>query len=237
MRRLNALAAAILGGALIGFLVGTGPMPRPPPPTPAPVRLASGGARAGVTYASLRQRRAGPQAAVTSDLTRLRAFPAVDEPVERSEAMLQDTRRRRAEGRAYDGAPPGVPHDLDEQSSGACLACHAEGLLLEDRLAPRIPHEAVRSCTQCHLPAGERPGTPALLVSNTFLGARSQGGGGRAWPGAPPTVPHGTALRDDCASCHGVTGWPGLRSTHPERFQCTQCHVQAGGAEPWAAAP
>jgi len=38
-------------------------------------------------------------------------------------------------------------------------------------------------------------------------------------------------MRQDCTSCHGVTGLPGLRTPHPERFNCQQCHAQRAGRE------
>jgi nitrate reductase (cytochrome), electron transfer subunit len=49
--------------------------------------------------------------------------------------------------------------------------------------------------------------------------------GERAGPGAPPTVPHATTMRERCSSCHGVAGALGMRSTHPWRESCTQCHA------------
>jgi cytochrome c-type protein NapB len=32
-------------------------------------------------------------------------------------------------------------------------------------------------------------------------------------------------MRDDCMSCHGPQGLFGLRTPHPDRQSCLQCHV------------
>ena len=222
---------------VVGCGGGPGPMPRPAPPRPdRPAAVVpKEDIVPGQSYAALRLRRHGPSSRVTSDLARLRrGFPAVSDPVERDPATRGASLARRAESRAYDGAPPTIPHAVDQTSAGACLACHGEGLLVDGHLAPRISHEPFASCTQCHVGASGPPGSVATAVDNGFEGLGSPGTGGRAWPGAPPTIPHGTWLRDDCASCHGVTGWPGLRTTHPDRHQCVQCHAPSGGAPPWA---
>jgi nitrate reductase (cytochrome), electron transfer subunit len=47
----------------------------------------------------------------------------------------------------------------------------------------------------------------------------------RAFDGAPPTIPHSTLMRTDCLSCHGPQGLYGLRTPHPERQSCLQCHA------------
>lgn len=39
------------------------------------------------------------------------------------------------------------------------------------------------------------------------------------------TIPHGTQLRSDCLSCHGPPGLVGLRTPHPDRQACVQCHA------------
>lgn len=69
------------------------------------------------------------------------------------------------------------------------------------------------------------PTPPPPLSSNSFVGEQPVFPGARAWPGAPPTIPHTTFMRINCASCHGVAGALGMRSTHPFRDSCTQCHA------------
>jgi nitrate reductase cytochrome c-type subunit len=49
--------------------------------------------------------------------------------------------------RAYQGAPPVIPHDT-EVRKGACLTCHETGLAD----APIVPHPTRSySCLQCHI--------------------------------------------------------------------------------------
>lgn len=143
--------------------------------------------------------------------------------------------RERAARRAYDGAPPVVPHPIAQDSAAACLACHGAGLVVKDKIASKISHAAYTSCTQCHVPAvGSRipTGETALrepLAENQFVGLNAPLKGSRAWPQAPPTIPHSTLMRSDCNSCHGPQGLFGLRTPHPNRQACVQCH--APGAE------
>ncbi|MCF7763898.1 MAG: nitrate reductase cytochrome c-type subunit [Verrucomicrobia bacterium] len=137
----------------------------------------------------------------------------------------------RAARRAFDGAPPVVPHPIAQDSSAACLACHGPGLAVKDRIASRISHARYSSCTQCHVPSGGTglpASEPALLepvAANQFAGVTPPMKGTRAWPLAPPTIPHSTLMRGDCLSCHGPGGLSGLRTPHPDRQSCVQCHV------------
>lgn len=156
--------------------------------------------------------------------------PASDE--ERRKAV-----QRRASRRAFDGAPPVVPHPVDATSSANCRVCHAEGLRVRDVVAPRMSHPEMGNCTQCHVPSdggvpNAAPEWALGLAGNEFVGRASVGRGSRAWPGAPPTIPHATWMREQCSSCHGATGLPGLQTSHPERVLCTQCHVPDGGFAP-----
>lgn len=199
-----------------------------------------GGVPVAVSYARQDWLREGSNAQWHNDLSKLVQPPAPAGPPpvatleERAAAVSQ-----RMERRAYDGAPPVVPHPVTQESSASCLACHGPGLAVKDRLASRISHEHFSSCTQCHVPVGGT-GLPAveqgLLVSfgtgNNFRGVSATGRSTRAWPGAPPTVPHPLLMRSDCLSCHGPVGLSGLRTSHPERQQCVQCHVQSPPTTP-----
>ncbi len=160
------------------------------------------------------------------------AVPNNTQPVsmEVKRAALQ----ARASRRAYDGAPPTVPHPIMQDSSAACLACHAQGLQVKDRFASKISHATFGgSCTQCHVsargafPAADAAALTTALSDNSFQGTEAPPNGPRAWPGAPPVVPHRTLMRSDCMSCHGPKGLFALRTPHPERQSCTQCHVPA----------
>ena len=133
----------------------------------------------------------------------------------------------RALGRAYDGAPPTIPHDA---AIGACVTCHdADGTAIDGiGVAPASPHGemaagAMRRCRQCHVPAMTR----TLLVASRFTGlAQGPWRGSRATPGAPPTIPHPLQLRGECLTCHAGPGARAeIRTSHPERTRCRQCHV------------
>ena len=134
----------------------------------------------------------------------------------------------RALGRAYDGAPPTIPHDA---ATGSCVTCHdADGSAIAGvGVAPASPHGeagaagAMRRCRQCHAPVA----TAAVFVTSRFTGlVQGPWRGSRATPGAPPTIPHTLQLRGECLSCHaGVGARPEIRTTHPERARCRQCHV------------
>jgi cytochrome c-type protein NapB len=137
----------------------------------------------------------------------------------------------RAARRAYEGAPPVVPHPIDQSSSASCLACHEQGAKVKDRFAPKISHAPYSNCTQCHVPSA---GTGLLvaaeplqqpLAENAFAGIPAPGRGMRAFVGAPPTIPHPTLMRGDCTSCHGPAGQFGLRTSHQSRQSCIQCHA------------
>lgn len=144
----------------------------------------------------------------------------------------------RADRRAYDGAPPVVPHPITQDSSASCLACHGEGLQVKDRFASKMSHPSFGgSCTQCHVSsqgpfsAADAESLAAALTDNSFEGVESPAKVPRAWPGAPPVVPHRTFMRSDCMSCHGPKGLFALRTPHPERQSCSQCHVSVATSD------
>lgn len=133
----------------------------------------------------------------------------------------------RAERRAYDGAPPTVPHP---DPGAACGACHdADGQSIGDRFAPASPHAATRQaggtvrCRQCHAFVT----TDDEFVANRFVGLpQNLRPGTRATSGAPPVIPHRLLMRENCVACHaGPAGRPEIRTSHPERWRCRQCHV------------
>jgi cytochrome c-type protein NapB len=129
---------------------------------------------------------------------------------------------QRAARRAFDGAPPIIPHPIMQHGTDACLVCHEHGARIGNLVATKMSHPLLGNCTQCHIEGG---GSDAALDS-LFAGLAPQRGE-RAFAGAPPQVPHPTAMRSDCLSCHGPTGLAALRCTHPERQNCFQCHVRS----------
>jgi nitrate reductase (cytochrome), electron transfer subunit len=185
-----------------------------------------------VNYAQVDRAKVGPNAGFASHLATL-VKPGAVVPTRANvteEQRLEAIAQRRSR-RAYDGAPPVVPHPIPQDSTAACLACHGNGMAIKDRVASKISHAHFGSCTQCHVPAqtGPRitddPNLLAALTDNVFSGAVAPSHGERAWAGAPPTIPHSTLLRSDCQSCHGPTGLYGLRTPHPDRQNCVQCHA------------
>jgi len=134
----------------------------------------------------------------------------------------------RAERRAYDGAPPVIPH---RPFGAACVACHTgRGMNVPDvGFAPPLPHAKTAGmslssrCTQCHVFRN----TDDLFVKNTFTGLRQDLRHGRRLNAlAPPVLPHPVFMRENCLACHsGPAAREEIRTDHPERVRCLQCHV------------
>jgi len=139
---------------------------------------------------------------------------------------------RRAQLRAFEGAPPVIPHSIQDLNVQSCRACHAEGLRAGDKISRMVSHTYLPSCTQCHVEATGFLLDANAIPPNEFRGLRSQGmGGTRAWAGAPPVVPHTFFMRTNCVSCHGEFGYDGWRPDHLSRSNCAQCHVPAAEFE------
>lgn len=151
-------------------------------------------------------------------------------PKQANQSAIPASLQARGKRRAYAGAPPTIPHAVNQQSAKNCLSCHQNGFKLGERVAPVMSHDYMSECTQCHVvsqspsPAPEM-GAHLIPLANRFEPLKEPVGGLRAYPGAPPVIPHSTHMRTNCLSCHGALGKPGLRSTHPERSSCTQCHT------------
>ncbi len=180
----------------------------------------------------------GKNQAWHTTLASFRPAPESETPPAMDEGERNALLAERGNRRAFDGAPPTIPHAIAQDSSASCIACHGEGLLVREKSASRISHATFANCTQCHVPtAAPFIGEPAApLASNSFQGALPQKGT-RAWQGAPPTVPHATLMRSDCMSCHGNRGSNPLRTPHLERQSCTQCHVPAAERDQRAFVP
>jgi hypothetical protein len=149
-------------------------------------------------------------------------------PVPDREGAVKSTASVRAERRAYDGAPPTVPH---QDFGAACSACHdRRGRSVPGvGFAPASPHDdtskagATTRCRQCHVFIT----TDELFVVSEFVGIpQDLVAGDRATAGAPPRIPHRILMREDCAACHdGPAAREEIRTSHPERVRCRQCHV------------
>jgi len=132
----------------------------------------------------------------------------------------------RASRRAFEGAPPVVPHPIDPLGTSSCLACHADGRSIARGVtAPKMSHGHLVNCTQCHVEQRSADLGRDDGLGNHFHGHRGFGRGSRAWPGAPPAIPHTILMRESCLSCHGPGGHEPLRTSHPFRTNCLQCHA------------
>jgi cytochrome c-type protein NapB len=149
-------------------------------------------------------------------------------PVPGGDGAVKSAASFRADRRAYDGAPPTIPH----ASFGmTCSACHNPlgQSVAGVGFAPASPHDGTdvtgrtQRCTQCHVFAT----TDDVFVASEFAGLpQDLKAGGRATPGAPPTIPHRILMRENCLACHDGPGIrEEIRTSHPERRRCRQCHV------------
>jgi cytochrome c-type protein NapB len=140
--------------------------------------------------------------------------------IEKENIVAED---QRSTLRAFYTAPPVIPHEVKSQDSKDCLRCHQGVTKLDDgRVSPATPHPQFSRCLQCHA-----PGVPGGKdVGNAWHGLKEPKRGDRWVTLSPPTIPHRIFLRENCLSCHGPDN-PDmrLRSSHPERTSCLQCHV------------
>lgn len=129
--------------------------------------------------------------------------------------------------RAYPGAPPVIPHALlDKRGIGGkgCNGCHMKGGYVPTFSAytPVTPHPDWHNCLSCHVPATEK----SNFRNNDFVPATRPALPEAALPGGPPQVPHSLDNRTNCAACHGgPAAVKEIRTNHPERQNCRQCHV------------
>ena len=149
-------------------------------------------------------------------------------PVPDREGAVKTVAVERAERRAYDGAPPVIPH---ENFDIVCGECHdAEGMAVEDvGFAPPSPHgktaglSDISRCRQCHV--FQKVSEP--WKGNSFAGlSQDLRRGERLNPLAPPVIPHKVFMRENCLACHsGPAAREAIRTSHPERARCRQCHL------------
>lgn len=239
-RALALVAAAVIAVALIGFLTGTESEEyralEPPTRSRAPI---SGEIPAARTHAELERAPWGDDV-VHSGWSEAWEAAAPAAPAEDGDGTedgngtgsFSDALAERAALRAFAGAPPTIPHPVRANGAAECLACHGDGFALGERRASRIAHERYASCTQCHVTEASftiLPANAAARTGNRFAGLDSPGHGATAYEDAPPAVPHRTFMREDCGACHGPGGRAGLRTPHPERRSCLQCHPASAG--------
>ena len=217
MRGWTIISAIIMGLTLAGFLFALRQ-----PPQQLEVRVAAaatGNAPAAPRYSEMPTSPRRYNANFKLDLANLEAADR-EAPKEPELAQRGGAVDSRAENRWFDGAPPVVPHQILQRDDATCLSCHGKQIKVGTAVARPMSHGHLTMCTQCHVE--ERAGD--LFVPTGFAGRLSPKLGERAFPEAPPTMPHPIFMRRNCNSCHGKNGRIGLRTTHPERQSCLQCH-------------
>ncbi len=135
----------------------------------------------------------------------------------------------RATLRAYDGAPPVIPHRV--VGGAACRSCHDQKgrTIAGFGVAPPSPHEktsgmAAARCEQCHVAAEVQDEFVASQFQTRWWSGTRKGS--RLYPAAPPVAPHRLFMHEDCGACHaGPAAPPEIRTTHPDRGRCLQCHA------------
>lgn len=145
------------------------------------------------------------------------------------EGATKTAAKLRAERRLYDGAPPVIAHG---PMGADCTGCHTlEGMAVEGLgFAPPAPHEktlglsAMSRCEQCHVFRK----TDEVFVESEFTGLEQNLRHGRKLNQlAPPVMPHKSFMRENCIACHsGPAAREEIRTPHPERARCRQCHVE-----------
>jgi nitrate reductase (cytochrome), electron transfer subunit len=150
------------------------------------------------------------------------------EPNARRTLAVYDARR------AEPGAPPVIPHRVDEAQGDAkaCLTCHADGGWAPrfGAYTPVVPHPELEGCRECHLPEGAQGVSRPTAQSGPAAPRMRRA----ALPGSPPPIPHSLEMRENCLACHAGPGAVAeIRTSHPTRVSCRQCH--ALGAEEVAA--
>lgn len=228
-RAVHLLFAAVIALSFVGFFVGirqgtTAPVHSPRalvPPEAHPDAVPA------MPYEAFDRRRYGPNRQWRSVLTDLDQRKAPPPEVRWQVPGMRESFLKQREGRrAFDGAPPTVPHPVERMTVAECLACHAEARYIGGRVyAPAMSHDEMPNCTQCHIEQRSSTFEPFLFTENSFVGIDPSGPGERVWSGAPPTVPHSLNMRENCLSCHGAAGAHPIRVEHPWDAACLQCHL------------
>ena len=174
---------------------------------------------------SLRAKRHIRSEAVASLLVESRPNPAV--PIIISEQDKTESLSQRQHNRAFNGAPPTVPHKTEGMSIESCAICHTAGTRSTSLRIPAMSHPSMPNCLQCLVESQSEALAPMNPVDNLFAGLPAPRQGVRAFTGAPPQIPHSTWMRDNCLACHGPSGLKGIQTTHPWRANCRQCHPPA----------
>jgi len=137
---------------------------------------------------------------------------------------------KRAQLRAFYTAPPVIPHEVTNRGQKECLYCHQDVMKVEGRISVKTPHPQMYNCQQCHVQGNIDK--PMMKIENYFQGLQEPKKGAKAHEFAPTTIPHRTFMRENCLSCHGPDNPDeNMRTPHPERSNCRQCHVTQSDVE------
>lgn len=130
--------------------------------------------------------------------------------------------------REYPGAPPMIPHPVDfspaAESGKLCVGCHMKGGYVPKykAFAPVTPHPKFTYCRQCHVPTR----SDILFRESDWASVQRPDTLPAALPLGPPPIPHSLQMRENCLACHsGPSSIQQIRTPHPERGNCRQCHV------------
>jgi cytochrome c-type protein NapB len=243
--RLYLIVSAVTAVAAVSVAVKRVPARRPPVPPPLTVALVR-----------------PPGEPIRAEAQVFRTSPAMlaIEPVAHRERSAHPRTLKTVHYlRAYPGAPPRIPHPLtaDEFRTDACRTCHERGgfSLRFSAYVPLTPHPERGICLQCHVGVDSIIGAPTPDTdpnSRCALCHGPNGGPPRAdatlawattvWPTlplltpdqSPPPIPHDLQFRENCLTCHaGQAAVAEIRTKHPERANCRQCHLtndSEGGA-------
>jgi len=243
IRIASILAAAAIAVAVIGYFVGiTDGVPQPDGlPTDETLSHRSSGqvqddpkVIPAIGYAEIPTAAMGP-----TDLLRTTSIklPGIPEPelfaeIQPNAEEKAASARARASRRAFNGAPPVIPHAVADTNDAACYACHGGGIRIAGHKASVMSHPFLANCLQCHAPPPPSFHQREPEVESSFVGLPAPRSGQRAYPGAPPTIPHSRWMRQNCLACHGhQQGWAGMETTHPWRTNCTQCHAPSAALD------
>ncbi|XAL99321.1 hypothetical protein OT109_17295 [Phycisphaeraceae bacterium D3-23] len=232
-RAMHIVYICAIAATVVGLYFGIRYEPTSPRDTPATPQTAEGqphlttGVHPATRYTDIASGSLGPNA---DWHTRLTAGLSLEEQWALVQPGTEQDKQRdlaaREERRAFNGAPPTIPHRIDPVDVTGCTACHGpQGMRVGDVVARPMPHAPYASCTQCHVPQNTLAPDELPWLDNDFQGLPAPTHGERAWQGAPPTIPHTTHMRSNCIACHGPNGASGLQSSHPWRTSCTQCHA------------
>jgi len=176
-------------------------------------------------HASWESVHAVPHAVAHEEVAPPRTALTIHESTPRPGAKVR-TLREYYSRRAYAGAPPIIPHAVENNGliNDACLSCHKDGGYVPEYNAytPVTPHPEMDNCRQCHVTQV----TEGLFVDTMWIQPDLPKRGQQSIPGGPLQIPHPLQFRENCLACHaGPQAVVEIRSSHPERENCLQCHV------------